>query len=127
MALYLLPPMDRVLLLLLLPSTSVPPLPLFELFLCSSLVATAADDDDDVVDFEDQYDFIDKTRCVSFCCIPKSIFALSAGTIDVSNSNILTVSQNFTAEAIHGVLPLHIPVSLMMIYVMMPKKKEIRI
>jgi len=47
--LYLLPPMDRVL-LLLLPSTSIPPLPLFELFLCSSLVAAVAnnDDDDDV-------------------------------------------------------------------------------
>ena len=54
MAFYLLPPIGRVLLfLLILPSTSVPPLPLFEMFLCSSLV-TAADDDDD--DDDDEYD-----------------------------------------------------------------------
>ena len=45
--------MDRVLLLLLLllPSTSVPTLPQFKLFLCSSLVA-AADNDD----YVDEYD-----------------------------------------------------------------------
>ena len=53
-ALDLLSPMDRVL-LLILPSTSVPPLPLFELFLCISLVA-AADDDDDYA-YADEYDF----------------------------------------------------------------------
>ena len=51
--------MDQVLLLLLiLPSTSVPPLPIFELFLCSSHVVAAAttaattaaaDDDDDMM------------------------------------------------------------------------------
>jgi len=89
---------------------------------------TAADDDDDNDDdYADEYDFTNNTRCLSFCCIPKSIFVLSAGTINGSNSNILTVSQNSTAVAIHGVLPLHIPVSLMIIYAMMPKKKEIRI
>ena len=53
--LYLLPPIDRVLLLLLiLPSTYVPPLPLFEMFLCSSLVTAADDDDDD--EYADEYD-----------------------------------------------------------------------
>ena len=45
--------MNQVL-LLLLPSTSVPSLPLFESFLCSSLVA-AADDDDDDDDYADKY------------------------------------------------------------------------
>jgi len=33
--------------LLLLPSISVPPLPQFQLFLCSSLIVAADDDDDD--------------------------------------------------------------------------------
>jgi len=44
--------------------------------------------------------------------------------MDVSYSPLLTSSSNATPEAIHGVLPLHIQVSLMMIYLMMPKKKE---
>ena len=95
----------------------------------AAAAAAAADDNtndyDD--DYADEYDFTNNTQCLSFCCISKSIFALSAGTIDVSNSNILTVSQNSTAEAIHGILPLHIPVSLMIIYMMMAKKKKIGI
>ena len=42
--------MDRILLLLTIrPSTSIPPMPPFELLLCSSLVI-AADDDDDYAD-----------------------------------------------------------------------------
>ena len=56
MLLYLLPPMDRVF-LLLLSSTFFPPLPLFKLFLSSSLVTAIDDEDDeDVVNYEDQYD-----------------------------------------------------------------------
>ena len=66
MALYLLLPMDQVLfLLLLLPSTSVLPLPIFKLILCSSHVVavvaaaptapTAANNDDDDDDDDDDY------------------------------------------------------------------------
>ena len=80
-ALYLLPPMDRVLLLHLLPSTSVPPMPPFELFFCSSLV-TADDDDDDVVDCDIiSMNIIIGIRCLSFSCIPKSIFVVSTNSI----------------------------------------------
>ena len=53
--LYLLLPINRVI-LLLLPSISFKPLPLFELFLCSSLVTTANDDDND--DYANEYDLI---------------------------------------------------------------------
>ena len=79
-ALYLLLPMDRVLLLLLIvPSTSVLPLLLFELFLCSSLVAADADADaaDDDHDDDDLYQWIwfyNNAQCLSFCCIPRINF-----------------------------------------------------
>ena len=51
--------------------------------------ATAADDDDDY-DYDDEYD--DAPRCLSFCCILKSIFTVSISSMDVSNSPPLTVS-----------------------------------
>ena len=54
MALYLLPPMNQVLLLLLLPSKSVQSLTLFKLFLCSSLVAATDNDYDN--DYADEYE-----------------------------------------------------------------------
>jgi len=76
----------------LLPSIPFPPLPLFELFVCSSLVT--ADDDDDDDDYADEYDFTTTpdARCLSFCCIPKSIVVVLTSSIDISNSPSLTVS-----------------------------------
>ena len=46
---------------------------------------------------------------------------VSTSFIYVSNSPLLAASLNVPAEDILGVLTLHIPVSLMMIYLMMPK------
>ena len=68
--------------ILLLPSISFPPLPVFELFLCSRHAvadaaapgATAAeDDDDDNVNYEDQYVSLSTTHSllhseIIFCC-----------------------------------------------------------
>ena len=110
MALYLLPPIDRVF-LLLFPSTSFLPLPLFKLFLCSSLVVAAADDDDD---YTDEYHICHPL--LSFCCIPKSIIDKSVISKDVSNSPISTASKNATSDTIDDVLVLRFSVSLMMIY-----------
>ena len=66
----------------------------------------------------------DAPRCLSFCWIAKSIWAVSTSSIDVSYSPLLTASSNATPEAIHGVLHLRIPDYLMTIHLMMPKKKE---
>ena len=88
----------RAILLLLLPSISVPTLPLFELFLCSSHVVaaspTAADDDDDNYDDDDYVNEYNEccNRCHSVCWIPKSIVVVSTSSIDVSYSPLLTAS-----------------------------------
>ena len=119
-ALYLLPLMDWVL-LLLLPSTSFPPLPRFELFLCSSLVAATNDDDDDD-DYANEYHICYPP--LSFCCIPKSIIDESAISIDVSNSPVSTTSKNATSDTIDDVLHLHIPASLMMTHWWCQRKRK---
>ena len=102
--------------ILLLPSISVPlfpsisfPLPVFALFLCSrhnvapattaapTAAPTAADDYDDMMMMSMN---IICRPLLTLCWIPKSIFAVSTSSIDVSYSPLLTVSKIATPEAI---------------------------
>ena len=55
----------------------------------ATATATAANDDDDD-DYADEYHSC--RPLLSFCCTTKSIFAISASSIDVLNSPLLTVS-----------------------------------